>query len=73
MAYEIVKRLKEQNNKELPDQLQQAVEQKDRQRNKQHEVWSSSLTGRKAAVSNPSTKSFYTCATTPVPANGICG
>ena len=43
MAYEIITRLKEQNEEEMLNQLQLAVEIKDRQRNKQHEVWDDSF------------------------------
>ena len=43
MAYEIIQRLKEQDKHDLLHCLQQAVENKDRQRNKQHEVWSDSF------------------------------
>jgi REP element-mobilizing transposase RayT len=43
MAYEIVKRLEQQNETLLLEQMQQAVETKDRQRNKQHEVWDDSF------------------------------
>ncbi|MDQ3842814.1 MAG: hypothetical protein M3342_02195 [Bacteroidota bacterium] len=42
-AYEIIKRLKEQGQKALLAQLQAAVEPKDRQRGKQHEVWADSF------------------------------
>jgi hypothetical protein len=43
MAYEIVERLEKQDQIILLHQLQQAVESKDRQRNKQHEIWSDSF------------------------------
>jgi DNA phosphorothioation-dependent restriction protein DptG len=43
MAYQIIARLKEQNETLLLEQLQQAVESKDRERNKQHEVWDDSF------------------------------
>lgn len=43
MAYEIVNRLKEKRAEDILVQLQQAVEAKDRQRNKQHEVWCDSF------------------------------
>ena len=43
MAYDIVKQLETQNEKHLLEQLQEAVEDKDKQRNKQHEVWSDSF------------------------------
>ncbi|HYH16358.1 MAG TPA: hypothetical protein VD794_14110, partial [Flavisolibacter sp.] len=43
MAYEIVKQLKEKGADKLLMQLQQGVEAKDRQRNKQHEVWCDSF------------------------------
>jgi REP element-mobilizing transposase RayT len=43
MAYEIVKRLEKQNQSELLQQLQQAVEIKDRLRNKLHEIWEDSF------------------------------
>ena len=38
-----MKRLEEHNKTLLLHQLQQAVENKDRQRNKQHEVWRDSF------------------------------
>jgi DNA phosphorothioation-dependent restriction protein DptG len=43
MAYQIVERLKERNEDRLLQQLQEAVEEKDKQRNKLHEVWSDSF------------------------------
>jgi REP element-mobilizing transposase RayT len=43
LAYEIVKRLKQGENKELLQQLSGAVEYKDQQRGKQHEVWQDSF------------------------------
>jgi DNA phosphorothioation-dependent restriction protein DptG len=43
MAYQIIDRLEGQNETLLLQQLQQAVEGKDRQRNKQHEVWEDSF------------------------------
>jgi REP element-mobilizing transposase RayT len=43
MAYEIIDRLEKQNEEELLNRLQLAVETKDRQRNKQHEVWDNSF------------------------------
>ena len=43
MAYDIIEGLKEQDKPDLLHRLQQAVENKDRQRNKQHEVWSDSF------------------------------
>ena len=43
MAYDIVKQLKKQNEIILLQHLQEAVEQKDRQRNKNHEVWTDSF------------------------------
>jgi REP element-mobilizing transposase RayT len=43
MAYQIVDRLEQHNETLLLEQLQQAVESKDRERNKQHEVWSDSF------------------------------
>jgi hypothetical protein len=43
MAYQIIDRLKEQNEEGLLNRLQLAVETKDRQRNKQHEVWDDSF------------------------------
>ena len=43
LAYEIIKQLKERGNEALIRQLQNAVEAKDQQRNKQHEVWSDSF------------------------------
>ena len=43
MAYDIVKQLETQNEKHLLEQLQEAVEDKDKQRNKHHEVWSDSF------------------------------
>ena len=43
MAYQIIDRLNEQNEEEMLNQLQLAVETKDRQRNKQHEVWDDSF------------------------------
>jgi hypothetical protein len=43
MAYKIVERLEQHNKMLLLEQLQQAVESKDRERNKQHEVWSDSF------------------------------
>lgn len=39
LAYEIVRRLQLQGDEELLQQLHDAVEYKDRQRGKQHEVW----------------------------------
>jgi DNA phosphorothioation-dependent restriction protein DptG len=43
MAYEIVKRLKEQGREDVLIRLQDAVEAKDRQRGKKHEVWEDSF------------------------------
>jgi hypothetical protein len=43
MAYEIIARLEKQNEEEMLNRLQLAVETKDRQRNKQHEVWEDSF------------------------------
>jgi|SRR5436190_8030673 DNA phosphorothioation-dependent restriction protein DptG len=43
MAYEIVKRLKEAGRSELLERLQNAVEPKDAQRGKKHEVWEDSF------------------------------
>ena len=43
MAYEIVKRLKEAGRSELLVRLQNAVEPKDAQRGKKHEVWENSF------------------------------
>ncbi|MGN6401688.1 MAG: transposase [Flavisolibacter sp.] len=43
MAYEIVKRLKEQGREDILLRLQNAVEPKDRQRGKKHEVWEDSF------------------------------
>lgn len=43
IAYEVVKRLKAQHSIELLTQLQNAVEEKDRQRKKLHEVWADSF------------------------------
>src|SRR6476620_4542277 len=43
MAYEIVKRLKKKGAEDILLQLQQGVGVKDRQRNKQHEIWSDSF------------------------------
>ena len=43
MAYEIVKRLEQLGQYELLKQMEQAVETKDRERNKQHEVWEDSF------------------------------
>jgi REP element-mobilizing transposase RayT len=43
MAYEIVKRLQEKEKAEILTMLQTAVENKDRQRGKKHEVWEDSF------------------------------
>jgi REP element-mobilizing transposase RayT len=43
MAYELVKRLKEQQEEKLLQQLQLSVEAKDKERNKRHEVWEDSF------------------------------
>jgi len=43
MAYEMVKRLKETRQNEMVARLQNAVEAKDRQRGKKHEVWENSF------------------------------
>jgi len=43
MAYEIVKRLREQNDEKLLQRLHILVEAKDRERNKKHEVWEDSF------------------------------
>lgn len=43
MAYEIVKRLKEKGREDILIRLQSAVEAKDRQRGKKHEVWEDSF------------------------------
>jgi REP element-mobilizing transposase RayT len=43
MPYEIVKRLKEQGREDILLKLQNAVEAKDRQRGKKHEVWEDSF------------------------------
>jgi hypothetical protein len=43
MAYEIVKRLKQQGEDQIVSKLQCAVEAKDRQRGKKHEVWEDSF------------------------------
>lgn len=43
MAYEIVKRLKEQRRDDILIRLQDAVEAKDKQRGKKHEVWEDSF------------------------------
>jgi len=43
MAYEIVKRLKEKEREDVLSKLQNAVEAKDKQRGKKHEVWEDSF------------------------------
>ena len=43
MAYEIITRLEKQHEEELLNRLKLAVEKKDKQRNKQHEVWADSF------------------------------
>ena len=43
IAYEIVDRLKQGKHTDLLKKMQQAVETKDRERNKQHEVWEDSF------------------------------
>lgn len=43
MAYEIIKRLEQQNETELLHRLNLSVEAKDRERNKKHEVWEDSF------------------------------
>ena len=43
IAYEIIKRLKAQHERKLLHQLSIAVEAKDRERNKRHEVWEDSF------------------------------
>ncbi len=43
IAYEIVNRLEQMGQYKLLNQMQNAVEAKDRQRNKQHEVWEDSF------------------------------
>jgi REP element-mobilizing transposase RayT len=43
MAYQIIDRLKVQNQEGMLKQLQLAVETKDKERNKQHEVWDGSF------------------------------
>ena len=43
MAYEIVKRLKEQGKEDILLRLQEAVEATDKQRGKKHEVWEDSF------------------------------
>lgn len=43
MAYEIVKRLQQQGREDMLIRLQNAVEAKDRQRGKKHEVWEHSF------------------------------
>ena len=43
MAYEIVKRLREQNDEKLLHRLHILVEAKDKERNKKHEVWEDSF------------------------------
>lgn len=43
IAYQLVKRLKEQNDVPVLEQLKNTVEGKDRERNKLHEVWSHSF------------------------------
>lgn len=43
MAYEIVKRLKERGKEDVLSRLQDAVEKKDKQRGKKHEVWEDSF------------------------------
>ena len=43
MAYEIVKGLKEKGREDILSKLQNAVEAKDRQRGKKHEVWEDSF------------------------------
>ncbi|MEI9909373.1 MAG: hypothetical protein WDO71_06745 [Bacteroidota bacterium] len=43
IAYEIIKRLEEQQGNKLLHHLYLSVETKDRKRNKKHEVWEDSL------------------------------
>ena len=43
MAYEIIRRLKEQNKHGLLYQLSSSVQTKDKERNKKHEVWEDSF------------------------------
>ncbi|HEY6955802.1 MAG TPA: hypothetical protein VI385_11205 [Flavisolibacter sp.] len=43
MAYEIVKRLKEQGRDDILNQLHNSVEPKDKERGKKHEVWEDSF------------------------------
>ncbi|MFN2458195.1 MAG: transposase [Chitinophagaceae bacterium] len=43
IAYEIIKRLQQQGQDDLLQQLRNAVERKDRERNKLHEVWEDSF------------------------------
>ena len=42
-AYEIINRLKQQGDAKLLQQLNLAVEAKDRERNKKHEIWEDSF------------------------------
>ena len=48
MAYEVIKRLKQQKDEKLLHRLHLLVEAKDKERNKKHEVWKIHLTGRNA-------------------------
>ena len=43
IAYEIINRLKQQNENKLLQQLHLSVEAKDLERNKKHEVWEDSF------------------------------
>ncbi len=48
MAYEVIKRLQQKGQNDLLQQLQNAVEQKDRERNKLHGVWDDSFDWKNA-------------------------
>ena len=52
MAYEIITRLQEQGQTGLLKQMEQAVETKDRERNKQHEVWEDSFDWKECRSNN---------------------
>ena len=71
IAYEIIKRLELQGAARLLHNLNLAVEAKDKERNKKHEVWETHLTGKNAEVIHSSDKSWITYTIIRAGANGI--
>jgi len=70
IAYEIVKRLKEQQEDKLLHRLHLSVEAKDKERNKQHEIWEDSFDWKECRTNEYRDRNWTTCMITPAKANG---